>query len=139
MSWPHRCFQSWCRLTSSPKIRQYDPNAALAANGAITRASSSYATTYASSGVVNGERSGLGWGQNGGWNDGTASVFPDWVEVEFYGTETLDQIDVFTLQDLYSSPSTPTPTMTFTQRSASAASKRSIGAATPGSLFPVAP
>ena len=86
---------------------------ALAANGAITRASSIFDKTYDSTGVVNGERSGLSWGQNGGWADGTPNAFPDWVEVEFYGTKTLDEIDVFTVQDSYTSPSTPTPTMTF--------------------------
>jgi len=99
-------------VSQSPPVRS---NVALAANGAITRASSSFASTYDSNGVVNGERRGLSWGQNGGWNDGTADTFPDWVEVEFYGTKTLDQIDVFTLQDSYASPSPPTLTMTFTQ------------------------
>src|SRR6202008_1321668 len=39
--------------------------------------------------------------------------YPDWLEVDFAGTKTIDEIDVFTLQDNYTSPVDPTPTMTF--------------------------
>jgi glucose/arabinose dehydrogenase len=65
--------------------------------------------------VNNGERAGVGWGSGGGWNDGTTDVFPDSVEITFSGAQPINEIDVFTLQDNFTSPSPPTETMTFTQ------------------------
>ena len=96
-------------------------NVALEANGGVASASSSYSTGYPASAVNNGDRKGLNWGGGGGWNDGTGGAYPDWVEVAFNGVKTIDEIDVFTLQDNYSSPSEPTETMT----SAPTASSRS--------------
>ena len=61
----------------------------------------------------NGDRKGLNWGSGGGWNDGTRSAYPDWVEVAFSGVKTIDEIDVFTLQDSYRAPAEPTEAMTF--------------------------
>jgi len=57
----------------------------------------------------------LGWGTSGGWNDGTPSAWPDWLQVDFGGTKTISRIDVFTVQDHYASPIEPTPETTFTQ------------------------
>src|SRR5206468_5793953 len=37
----------------------------------------------------------------------------DWLEIDFNGSKTIDEIDVFTVQDSYASPSEPTETMTF--------------------------
>ena len=37
----------------------------------------------------------------GGWADGTYSTFPDWLQVDFAGAKTIDEIDVFTVQDNY--------------------------------------
>ncbi len=42
-----------------------------------------------------------------------AVVFPDWLQITFNGVKTIDRIDVFTVQDDYAAPATPTPTMTF--------------------------
>lgn len=64
-------------------------------------------------GVINGDRRGLNWGAGGAWADGTGGVFPDWLEVAFNGSKTIDQVDVFAMQDTYTSPSEPTRSMTF--------------------------
>src|SRR5207302_874900 len=48
-----------------------------------------------------------------GWADNTPGSFPDWVEIDFAGANTITEVDVFTVQDNYASPSVPTPTMTF--------------------------
>jgi hypothetical protein len=39
--------------------------------------------------------------------------WPDWLEVRFNGSQTISEINVFTLQDNYASPVEPTPTTTF--------------------------
>ena len=98
-------------------------NVALASNSAVATASS---TTSPSEGLgnyeplsaINGERLGVGTGHsfsdNTFWRDGTADVFPDWWQVNFQGHKTIDEIDVYTLQDNYTNPSEPTEAMTFT-------------------------
>ncbi|MCM3873838.1 MAG: hypothetical protein ND895_24380, partial [Pyrinomonadaceae bacterium] len=80
-------------------------NVALAANGATATASSSY-SGYAASGAINGDRKGGGGGQNGYWNSAAAG-FPSWLEVNFNGSKSISEIDVFTVQDNYSNPSEP--------------------------------
>ena len=62
----------------------------------------------------NGERRGAGWAEGGAWMDATANAFPDWVEVPFNGSKTIDEVDVFSLQDAWANPSEPTATLTFT-------------------------
>jgi hypothetical protein len=89
-------------------------NVALAANGATALASSTYPGCCGASEAINGERRGHPWAAGGGWNDGTGNAWPDWLEITFNGAKTLDEIDVFTLQDNYAAPSDPTPAMTFT-------------------------
>jgi hypothetical protein len=89
-------------------------NVALATNGGSAVASSSFSTGYAPAGVINGDRKGIAWGNGGGWNDGTANTWPDWLEVDFSGSKTIDEIDVFSVQDNYASPIDPTPSTTFT-------------------------
>lgn len=78
----------------------------------INRASTS---SYPVAAVINGDRKGLNWANGGGWNDSTSGVYPDWAEVDFNGTKSITEIDVFTLQDNYQSPAEPTETMTFSQ------------------------
>jgi subtilisin family serine protease len=90
-------------------------NVALASNGATASASSTFSGGYAATGTINGDRRGLNWGAGGGWNDATASTWPDWVQVDFSGSQSIGEVDVFTLQDAYSAPSDPTPAMTFSQ------------------------
>jgi hypothetical protein len=88
-------------------------NVALAANGAVAVASSSYDDAYGPAGAINGDRRGLSWGKGGGWHDGTPE-FPDFFEVQFNGTKTVNEIDVFSVQDDYRNPDEPTAAMTFT-------------------------
>ena len=91
-------------------------NVALATNGGVASASSTHSPGYSVEGVNNGDRNGNGWANgSGGWNDGTIDAYPDWVEVAFNGSPTINEINVFTVQDDYNSPSPPTATMTFTQ------------------------
>src|SRR5205085_2567291 len=96
-------------LTGSQSV-----NVALASNGAVASASSTNNGGFPASGAINGDRAGVGWAAGGGWNDATPNAFPDWLEVDFSGSKTIGEIDVFTLQDNFTAPSVPTPTMTFT-------------------------
>src|SRR5712691_5881450 len=88
-------------------------NVASSANGGVASASSTLSGSFPASGVNNGDRQGTNWGNGGGWADSSYGTFPDWVEVDFNGSKTIDEVDVFTIQDNYSSPSEPTETMTF--------------------------
>jgi microcystin-dependent protein len=90
-------------------------NVAAAANGATAIASSTYGAGFGASGAINGDRMGQPWGNNAGWTDGTGGAFPDWLEVDFAGAKTIDEVDVFSLQDNYTAPSEPTPAMTFSR------------------------
>jgi hypothetical protein len=88
-------------------------NFALATNGGVASASSVASSSYAASAANNGDKLGLNWGAGGGWLDSSQNTFPDWLQVEFNSTKTIDEIDIFSIQDSYSNPGTPTPTMTF--------------------------
>jgi hypothetical protein len=90
-------------------------NWALAANGGVVSASSTFSSAYPTSAANNGDRSGINWAAGGGWNDATAGSYPDWLQVDFNGSKSISEIDVFTLQDNYPSPAVPTQSMTFTQ------------------------
>jgi len=88
-------------------------NVALAGNGGTAIASSVLSGNYPASGTINGDRKGLNWGAGGGWNDGTPNAGPDWLEVDFRGIKLIEEVNVFSMQDAYSSPIDPTPTLTF--------------------------
>jgi subtilisin family serine protease len=90
-------------------------NVALAVNGGTATASSTENPGYAASGVVNGDRKGVNWGNGGGWNDGTKNAWPDWLEVQFAGVQSIEEINVVTVQDNYGNPVEPTNTTTFTK------------------------
>src|SRR6266540_4284216 len=93
-------------------------NVALAANGGVASASSTYVApgyAFPVAAVNNGDRAGLNWGNGGGWNDATANAFPDWVQINFNGTQTINQVIVYTLQDNFANPVDPPATLTFTQ------------------------
>ena len=89
-------------------------NVALASNGAVATASSTYNTAYPTAAVNNGDRKGSNWGNGCGWNDSSYGTYPDWVQVSFNGTKSISEIDVFTVQDSYAAPQEPTGTLTFT-------------------------
>ena len=57
----------------------------------------------------------INWGNGGGWTDATADAFPDWVQITFNGSKTIDRVVVYTLQDNYTSPVEPTDTLTFSR------------------------
>jgi hypothetical protein len=90
-------------------------NVALASAGAVASASSVFSNQFPVAAINNNERKGAGWGSGGGWNDATANAFPDWVELDFNGSKTIDRIIVYTLQDNYPNPIEPTDTLTFAQ------------------------
>jgi hypothetical protein len=90
-------------------------NFALASNGGSASASSEYNAGFSASGTNNGDRKGLNWGAGGGWNDATPGTYPDWLQINFSGNKMIDEIDLFTVQDNFSSPSEPTLASTFTQ------------------------
>jgi hypothetical protein len=90
-------------------------NVALAANGGVATASSIYNSGYPVAAVNNGDRKGLIWGTDGGWSDATANSYPDWVQIDFSSSKTINEIDLFMLQDNYSSPVTPTLSLQFSQ------------------------
>jgi glucose/arabinose dehydrogenase len=102
-------------LVSVTAARLGSVNVAAQANGGVATASSAFHSGYAASGANNGDRKGLSWGDRGGWNDATADTFPDSLQVSFNGTYSIGEIDVFTVQDNFSSPAEPTPSMTFSQ------------------------
>ena len=47
---------------------------------------------YPVSAVNNNERAGTNWGNGGGWADGTPGTFPDWVQITFNGSKTIDRV-----------------------------------------------
>ncbi len=87
-------------------------NVAAASNGGVATASSTINTDYAAANAIDGDRTGATWGVDGGWNDGTASIFDDWFQVDFSGSNSINEIDVFSIQDNFNAPATPTLSMT---------------------------
>jgi hypothetical protein len=97
--------------TTPPKV-----NVALAGAGATASASSTYSTGFPASGAINGEAAGWNWGGgSGGWKDATSNAWPDWLQVAFAGSKTIDRVVVFSVQDDFEDPVEPTDTMTFTR------------------------
>jgi RHS repeat-associated protein len=90
-------------------------NVALASNGAVATASSTATGSgFSTTGAINGNNRGP-WGNSlEGWNDNTPGVVPDWIQVDFAGSKTIDEISVFGLHDNYTQENTPTETQTFT-------------------------
>lgn len=93
-------------------------NVARAINGGSVSASSTHSNFSAFS-VIDGDRTGAAWDNGGGWNDNThESVsspppYPDWLQVDFNGMKTINEIDIITLRDNYSASTEPTIDMTF--------------------------
>jgi hypothetical protein len=94
-------------------------NYALPMHGTTASASSTLDSNRTPAAAINGDRRGLHWGSDpatgSGWHDATNNAFPDTLEINFGAVRTLDEIDVFTVQDDYLSPSEPTEAMTFSQ------------------------
>jgi hypothetical protein len=112
---------SWSRITeieawTTSGATASSTNFALAANGGVATASSTYGPGFLPSTLIDNRRSGAGWGAGGGWNDATAGTFPDWIEIDFNGARTIDRAVVYSVQDDYLNPVEPTDSMTFTLR-----------------------
>ena len=90
-------------------------NVALQTNGGVATASATYSASYPASAVNDGERKGAIWGSGGGWYNGRKNTFPEWVQVTFNGQKSIDEVDLFSIQDSFATPSIPTLTTTFTK------------------------
>lgn len=88
-------------------------NVASAANGATATASSVVNSNYPASAAINGDRKGANWGSGGGWNDATENNYPDWLQVNFAGSKTINEISLYTLQDGFANAVEPTLDLTF--------------------------
>jgi len=100
--------------SSAPPPANTRTNVALATSGGVASASSVAGSNFGASAANNGDERGLNWGAGGGWLDSPPQyAFPDWLQIDFNGTKSVDEIDIFSIQDSYSNPSEPTPTMTF--------------------------
>jgi RHS repeat-associated protein len=62
----------------------------------------------------NGDRTGRVGNTINTWTSSTPNNGPDWLQIEFSGPKTIDEIDVYTLQDNLSNPIEPTESTTFT-------------------------
>jgi len=104
--------EAWSNGTPPPTAI----NVALPANGGVATASSTFSNNYPASTAINGERAGGNSTTGGAFNAwiGSTSTFPQWLQVDFGQTRTIHEIDVFTVQDNYPSPVTPTQDLTFT-------------------------
>jgi hypothetical protein len=94
-------------------------NYALESQGAVATASSTLDLGRLPRAAINGDRRGSHYPTvpttGSAWQDATMDTFPDWLEVAFPGARTIDEINVFSLQDDFNNPVEPTQTMTFTQ------------------------
>ena len=106
--------------SSSPALSQVingtlstSSNVALASAGAVASASSTYSSVFPVAAVNNNERAGVNWANGDVWTDATANTYPDWVQINFSGTKTIDRVVVYTQQDNYTNPVEPTDTLTF--------------------------
>jgi PKD repeat protein len=84
-------------------------NYALAVNGGLASASSTYASrSYPPEAANNGDRTGGGWeAGTGGWNDNTRGIWGDSLEMTFNLPKTISEIRVFTLQNDFRHPVEP--------------------------------
>ena len=90
-------------------------NVALQTNGGVATASNAASASYPASSVNNGDRKGSVWGAGGGWYNGKKNNFPEWVQLQFNGQKSIDEVDIFSIQDAYASPIVPTTTTLFTK------------------------
>ncbi|MGB8511017.1 MAG: hypothetical protein WCD76_21785, partial [Pyrinomonadaceae bacterium] len=81
--------------------------------GATAEASSTYTSrNYSTDGAIDGDHKGMDWENGGGWNDETRDLFPDYLQINFNGSQVISEIRVYTLQDDFRNPQEPTPEMT---------------------------
>ncbi|HET9867042.1 MAG TPA: discoidin domain-containing protein, partial [Nitrospira sp.] len=107
---------TWDRAGKTAGTSTPSKNVAAAANGGFATASSTVSSNFPASAAINGDRIGNTWGTpSGGWADGSQGTYSqDWVQVDFNGVKTINEINVYTLRDGYASQSTdPSLTETF--------------------------
>lgn len=78
-------------------------NVALASNGGVAYASSKFSDSFSPDRANDGEHKGLG---GASWQ-GAGPTNNDWLQIDFKGIKTIDEIDVFMVQDNYVSPIEP--------------------------------
>ena len=83
-------------------------NVALTSNGGTASASSELSSPSV---AIDGVRN---WATTGAWKDATPDAFPDWLQVNFNGSKTINEIDVFAVRDDYTNATDPTEETTFT-------------------------
>ena len=88
-------------------------NVAASANGGSAIASSFHSAGFSPAGALDGNRRGAPWGGGTGWNDGTPNVKPDWLEIHFAAAQSINEVNVFSLQDAYTAPIEPVLGQTF--------------------------
>ena len=110
---------AWSRITEveawTSTVEAPMTNYASASSGGVATASSMHDAGFSPSGANDNRRAGANWGHGGGWNDASLSTYPDWLQVDFNGRKTIDNVVVYTLQDDYTNPVEPTDAMTFTR------------------------
>ncbi len=84
-------------------------NVALASNGGVATASSTVSSSYDPFLANDGNRASAQY-----WNDGTASTFDDYLQIDFNATYSIGEIDVIGVQDNLYAPITPTLVLTST-------------------------
>jgi len=91
-------------------------NVALAANGASAAASSQLSANFPPSSAINGSRTAAGWGSgSGGWACGTPNTWPDWLEVTFAESSSIQTINVIGIPDNFGDAPEPTLSMVATE------------------------
>ncbi len=65
-------------------------------------AGNEYSISYPATSTNNADRKGQGWGSgSGGWNSEVSNPLPDWLQVNFAGSKTINEIDVYTLANAF--------------------------------------
>ena len=104
--------EAYAPLTSPPPPPPSSTriNVAKAGNGGSVTASSTFSSSYATTYANDGNRKASLWANT--WADQTSGVFPDWLQVTFSSSKTIDEIDVFSGQG--GGTVDPTPSLTST-------------------------
>ena len=91
--------------------RQID--VASAASGSTAVASSTFdPVVYPAAAAIDGDRTAVNGVNAGFWNDATAGVFPDILQVNFNALRQIGKVDVYSLQDAYMTGVDPSETLT---------------------------
>ncbi|MBA2736966.1 MAG: hypothetical protein H0U50_09305, partial [Pyrinomonadaceae bacterium] len=81
--------------TPTPTPNTTRTNVALATNGGVASASSQLsggAPAIAVDGIKN-------WATSGTWKDATPNSYPDWLQVDFNSSQTINEVDVYGVKD----------------------------------------